>query len=57
MVVGVATKRLEWPEVFQRRLFPERLGLAEFERRYYVGSVPTPALGDRQRIHELRLAF
>ena len=57
MVAGAAKGRLEWDDVFRRRLFPAHLGLAEFECRYYVGEVFTVALGERQQVHKLRMAF
>ncbi|MCB9464993.1 MAG: IS1 family transposase [Candidatus Eisenbacteria bacterium] len=57
MVAGVAEQRLDWDDVFRRRLFPGHAGLAEFECRYYAGQVFTAALGKRQQVHELRMAF
>ena len=57
MVVGVATGRLKWNDVFRSRLFPRHAGLAEFECRYYAAKVFTAALGKRQQVHKLRLAF
>ena len=57
MYIGLITTRLGWSEVLRRRLFPDRQELEGWRRTYYEYRVSTQELGNRQRFHELKLAY
>jgi transposase-like protein len=53
---GLVTKRLQFRQIFGKRLFSTRIALPDRWAQYYRRTIVTPALG-RNRKHELRYAF
>jgi len=54
--LGIFDRKLSVSEVLKQRLFPDRIGLSEMQRRFYERRVSTRALPAERR-HELQYAY